>query len=140
VDEIDQVIIKLPCTQQGICACSSLDQRHDIRCNLTLCCSVPQAILAAAAGAWCVSPFVARCEDIGITDLVANIRKVFDRGGIKTKILCGSLRSPRQVVDSFLAGADICTVSPELLERMFDHPLTESGLQKFMADWEAVQA
>jgi len=147
------VIVKLPCTREGIAACAELstievDQaptsgiasRIHIypRCNLTLCCSVPQAILAALAGAWCISIFVARCQDIGIDPygVIADVRKIYDRNGTETKILCGSLRSTHQVVDSFAAGADICTVSPQLLEKMFDHPLTESGLNKFINDWE----
>ena len=152
------VIVKLPCTREGIAACAELstiemDKAPTSviaslihiypRCNLTLCCSVPQAILAALAGAWCISIFVARCEDIGIDSygLIAKVRKIYNQGPLsrqtQTNILCGSLRSPRQVIDAFAAGADICTVSPELLEKMFDHPLTYSGLKKFMDDWEA---
>lgn len=131
------VAVKIPMTKDGTAACSRL-AREGVHVNVTLVFSPQQALLAAAAGAAYVSPFVGRLDDIGEDGigLVADIAEVFDIHGIETEIISASIRHPRHVIDSALAGADIATVPLNVLEKCFDHPLTESGIKKFLADWE----
>ncbi|MFA5674554.1 MAG: transaldolase family protein, partial [Thermovirgaceae bacterium] len=131
------VAVKIPMTKDGMTACSRL-AREGVDVNVTLVFSPQQALLAASAGAAFVSPFVGRLDDIGEdgTGLVADIAEVFDIHGIETEIISASIRHPRHVIDSALAGADIATVPLNVLEKCFDHPLTESGIKKFLADWE----
>ena len=131
------VAVKIPMTKDGMTACSRL-AREGVDVNVTLVFSPQQALLAASAGAAFVSPFVGRLDDIGEdgTGLVADIAEVFDIHAIETEIISASIRHPRHVIDSALAGADIATVPLNVLEKCFDHPLTESGIKKFLADWE----
>lgn len=131
------VAVKIPMTKDGMTACSRL-AREGVDVNVTLVFSPQQALLAASAGAAFVSPFVGRLDDIGEdgTGLVADIAEVFDIHGIETEIISASIRHPRHVIDSALAGADIATVPLNVLEKCFYHPLTESGIKKFLADWE----
>lgn len=131
------VAVKIPMGRDGMTACSRLT-REGIAVNVTLVFSPQQALLAAAAGAAYVSPFVGRLDDIGEDGigLVDDIAELFDIHNITTEIIAASIRHPRHVAEAALAGADIATVPLAVLEKCFDHPLTESGIKKFLADWE----
>ncbi len=133
----ENVAIKLPLIQNGVRACKTLAS-EGYMVNLTLCFSVSQALLAAKAGAAFVSPFVGRLDDIGTEgmDLIDDIVKVFSNYEFSTQILVASVRNPNHVVEAALMGADIVTLPPNVLWKLFDHPLTEKGLQLFLADWE----
>ncbi|MGE5559464.1 MAG: fructose-6-phosphate aldolase [Chloroflexota bacterium] len=133
------IVIKLPMTREGLKACKMLTV-EGIRTNVTLIFSPNQAMLAAAAGATYVSPFVGRLDDIsheGI-QLVADIAEIFSIYGIETEIISASIRHPMHVVESAKAGADIATVLFKVLEQMLKHPLTDQGIERFLADWEKV--
>ncbi|MDO9508313.1 MAG: fructose-6-phosphate aldolase [Thermovirgaceae bacterium] len=131
------VAVKIPMCPEGMAAVSRLSA-EGIDVNVTLIFSPQQALLAAAAGAAYVSPFVGRLDDIGEDGigLVGDIAEVFNIHGIATEIIAASIRHPGHVIDSALAGADIATVPFSVLEKCFDHPLTESGIRKFLSDWE----
>jgi transaldolase len=130
------VIIKLPLTPEGLAACRVLTDRG-VRTNVTLCFSPTQALLAAAAGATYVSPFVGRVDDTandGIA-LLEDICTIFTTQGITTKVLAASLRHPQHVVQAALAGADVATLPAPVFRQMVRHPLTDRGLEQFLADW-----
>lgn len=131
------VAVKIPMCPEGMSAASILS-REGIDVNVTLVFSPQQALLAAAAGAAYVSPFVGRLDDIGEDGigLVGDIAEVFEIHGIGTEIIAASIRHPGHVIDSALAGADIATVPLSVLEKCFAHPLTESGIRQFLSDWE----
>jgi len=131
------VVVKVPMIPEGIAAVRALCQ-EGIPTNVTLVFSPQQALLAAAAGATYVSPFVGRLDDIGEdgSGLVRDIVEIFDVQGIQTQVIAASLRHPRHVFEAALYGAHVATVPFRVLEQMFHHPLTDSGLQKFLADWE----
>jgi transaldolase len=133
------VVVKVPLTRDGIAATSILS-KEGIRLNVTLCFSPAQALLAAKAGAYIVSPFVGRLDDIGWTgmDLVRNIVALYRTHGLRTQVLAASMRSPTHVVDAALAGAHIATIPLKVLDQMFNHPLTDKGLQQFLKDWAKV--
>jgi len=130
------VVVKCPLTRDGIVATCAL-AKEGIRVNVTLCFTAGQALLAAKAGAYIVSPFVGRLDDIGYNgvDLVRDIVQVYRNYGFKTQVLAASLRSPLHVIDSALAGAHIATMPFKVLDMMFNHPLTDKGLDKFQKDW-----
>ncbi len=131
------VIVKVPMTPDGLAAGKIL-AGEGVRINVTLCFSVNQALLAAAIGAYIVSPFVGRLDDInedGIA-LVRDVVHAYHQQGITTKVLAASLRHPMHVTQAALAGADIGTLPLKVLEMMFRHPLTEAGLTKFLEDSE----
>lgn len=130
------VVVKCPLTRAGIQACSTLS-KEGIRVNVTLCFSPSQAILAAKAGAWCVSPFVGRLDDIGLEGmtLIRDICKIYANYGYKTQVLAASLRSPLHVVQAAEAGAHIGTMPFKVLDQMFNHPLTDKGLDQFLKDY-----
>lgn len=133
----ENVVIKLPLTAEGLKACRTLKElRTDT--NLTLVFSANQALLAARAGATYVSPFVGRINDNGAEGkvLLAEIRAIFDRYHLATKIIAASIRSPRDVTDAALAGADIATIPYSVMKKMIKHPLTDNGLDQFKDDWE----
>jgi transaldolase len=132
----DNVVVKVPLTRDGIRACSILS-KEEIRTNVTLCFSAGQALLAAKAGAYIVSPFVGRLDDIGITgmELIHQIVQIYDNYGFNTQILAASLRSPNHVIDSAMAGAHIGTMPFKVLDQLFNHPLTDKGLDQFLKDW-----
>jgi transaldolase len=133
------VAVKVPLTPPGLRTCSQL-VRDGVMVNVTLCFSPAQALLAAKAGATFVSPFAGRLDDIGSDGmrLIADIVAMYGNyPGIETQVLAASLRSPQHVVDAALAGADVATVPPAVLHQMFKHPLTDSGLERFVRDWEA---
>lgn len=135
----DNVVVKIPLTEEGIKAVAALS-REGTRVNVTLCFSAAQAILAAKAGAYIVSPFVGRIDDIGWPgmDLIRDIVEIYSKHGYATQVLAASIRGPRQVVEAAKAGAHICTLTYKVLEQMFQHPLTEAGLCQFLADYRQV--
>ncbi len=138
---IDQnVVVKLPITAAGLQACRSLADRG-IAVNMTLVFSANQALLAARAGARYVSPFLGRIDDIGGdgVELVREIRAIFDIHEIETEIIAASIRHPQHVTASALAGADIATIPYKVFKAMLKHPLTEIGIERFLADWEKVK-
>ncbi|MED3661358.1 fructose-6-phosphate aldolase [Ureibacillus sp. FSL K6-8385] len=134
------ITVKLPMTPEGLKACKFLSEKG-IKTNVTLVFSANQALLAARAGATYVSPFVGRLDDIGQNgvELISQIAQIFDIHQIETEIIAASIRHPQHVVDVALAGADIATVPFKVLKQMFNHPLTDKGIQQFLADWEKRQ-
>ena len=130
------VVVKCPLTRDGIVATKALSG-EGIRVNVTLCFSANQALIAAKAGAYIISPFVGRIDDIGWTgmDLVREIVQIYGNYGFKTQILAASLRSPTHVTDAALAGAHIGTMPFKVLDMLFNHPLTDKGLAQFLNDW-----
>jgi transaldolase len=133
------IVVKLPLTEDGVRACRTLTN-EDIRTNVTLCFSAPQALLAAKAGATYISPFVGRLDDIGHDgmELIAEIREVYDNYGMLTEILTASVRHPRHFIEAMRIGSDCATIPPKVLYQLLKHPLTDSGLQGFLADWKAL--
>jgi transaldolase len=131
------VMVKIPCLVDGLKAMRVLS-REGIAINTTLVFTVPQAILAAKAGATVVSPFVGRLDDIGHSgmELIEQIREVFDNYEFETRILVASIRHPMHVVQAALIGADIVTMPFKVLEQLIKHPLTDIGLERFLKDWE----
>ena len=129
------VVVKIPLIEEGVKAASAL-HKEGIRVNMTLCFSAAQALLAAKAGAYIVSPFVGRIDDIGWPgmDLIRDIVQIYHNYGYKTQVLAASVRGPRQVIEAAKAGAHICTLTYKVLEQMFHHPLTQSGLEQFLSD------
>jgi transaldolase len=130
------VVVKCPLTRDGIVATKELSA-EGIRVNVTLCVSASQALIAAKAGAYIVSPFVGRIDDISWNgmDLIRQIVQIYRNYGFKTQILAASLRSPTHVVESALAGAHIGTMPFKVLDALFNHPLTDKGLAQFLQDW-----
>src|SRR5450631_3409639 len=130
------IVVKCPLTREGIKATSALS-KEGIRVNVTLCFSAGQALLAAKAGAYIISPFVGRLDDIGWTgmDLIRSITQIYKIHGFKTQVLAASLRSPTHVVDAALAGAHIGTMPFKVLDMLFYHPLTDKGLDQFLKDY-----
>jgi len=134
------IVIKVPLTLAGLQACKAL-RAEDIRVNVTLCFSASQALLAAKAGATYVSPFVGRLDDISHDgmELIGQIRTIYDNYGFETEILAASIRHPLHVVQAALAGADVATVPYAVVKQILHHPLTDIGLEKFLADWRKQQ-
>ncbi len=134
------VMVKVPLTPAGLRACKVLSG-EGIKINVTLCFSVNQAILAAKAGATFVSPFVGRLDDINQdgNELIAQIAEVFDIYDFDTEVLAASIRHPIHVTQAALAGADICTMPSKIFKQLVSHPLTDQGMEKFMADWKKSQ-
>ncbi|MGB5093441.1 MAG: fructose-6-phosphate aldolase [Parvibaculum sp.] len=133
----DNVAVKVPLTWDGLKTCKTLSD-DGIMVNVTLCFSANQALLAANAGATFISPFIGRLDDLNLEgmDLIHDIRQIYDNDpDIETAILAASIRSANHVKDAALAGADVATVPPAVLKAMVLHPLTEKGLEAFMADW-----
>lgn len=132
------IVVKLPCTADGLKACKALtDDGHQT--NMTLCFQPMQAMLVAKAGAFLVSPFIGRLDDISQDgmDLISQIRAIYDNFGYETKVLAASIRHPKHMVDCALAGADVATVPFKVIQQLLKHPLTDSGLEKFLADYRA---
>ena len=133
------VIIKVPSTTEGLKAVYQLAKKG-IRTNVTLCFNAAQALMAARAGAFVVSPFVGRVDDTGVDgiQLIREIATIYKQdAAISTKILSASIRHPRHIVDSALAGADIATCPFKVLQQAMRHPLTDRGIEQFIADWKA---
>lgn len=135
----DNIVVKLPLIEEGLRACRALSA-EGIRTNVTLCFSAPQALMAAKAGATFVSPFVGRLDDISAEGmgLIAQIRQVYDNYGLETEILAASIRHPMHMVESMLQGADCATLPSKVLYQLLKHPLTDRGLEAFLADWETL--
>ena len=133
------VVVKIPLLPDGLKAVKTL-AKEGIRVNVTLCFSANQALLAAKVGAYIISPFVGRLDDIGQdgVELVEEIRTVYDNYDFKTKILFASVRHPDHFKQAALLGADIATVPFKVIEQLYKHPLTDAGLKKFLEDWEKV--
>lgn len=131
------IVIKAPCTIDGLKACKALSDRG-VRTNLTLCFQPLQALMVAKAGAFLVSPFIGRVDDIAEDgmELIRKIRQIYDNYGLQTKILAASVRHPKHMVDCALAGADVATVPFSVIKQMMSHPLTDSGLKKFVEDYK----
>lgn len=130
------VVVKLPLIPDGIRACSVLS-REGIRTNVTLCFSAAQALIAAKAGAYLVSPFIGRLDDIGAPgiDLIRDIATIYRNFSYPTRILAASVRSPMHVVESAKAGAHIATMPFAVMQSLFHHPLTTKGLDQFLSDY-----
>jgi len=130
------VVVKIPFTKEGVKATQILS-KENINVNMTLVFSASQALIAAKSGASYVSPFVGRLDDISHEgmELVEQIKTIFDNYNFKTEIIVASIRSPKQVVEAAIVGADIATIPPDVLELMFNHPLTDVGIKRFMKDW-----
>jgi transaldolase len=135
------VIVKLPLIRDGIEACSALS-KEGVRVNVTLCFSPAQALLAAKAGAYFISPFVGRLDDVGATgmDLIRQIVAIYENYDFETQVLAASLRGPLHVVEAALAGAHIGTLPFKVLDSLFNHPLTDKGLDQFLKDYNKVFA
>lgn len=136
----ENVIIKIPMTKEGLKAVSTLD-KEGIKTNVTLVFSASQALMAAKAGASYVSPFIGRLDDISSDGmlLVEEISRIFDIYNIETEIIAASVRHPMHVVQSALSGADIATIPYKVFNQMLKHPLTDSGIEQFLEDWETVK-
>jgi transaldolase len=133
------IVVKCPMTKEGLKATKGLSQ-EGIRVNVTLVFSAPQAIMAAKAGAYFVSPFVGRLDDIGQDGmgLIRDIVTIFGNYDFKTEVLVASVRNPIHVVQAGLMGADICTLPAKVFEQLLKHPLTDRGVEQFLKDWEKV--
>jgi transaldolase len=131
------VTVKVPLTIDGLKTCKALAGGGTM-VNVTLCFSSAQALLAAKAGAAFISPFVGRLDDIAFDgmELIREIREIYDNyPSLRTEILVASVRHPRHVIDSARIGADVCTLPPDVLRKLALHPLTDKGLDAFLADW-----
>lgn len=132
----ENIVVKIPLIKEGIKAVKSLSAKG-IKTNVTLCFSAPQAILAAKAGATYISPFVGRLDDIGHVgmDLIEQIAQIYDNYEYPTEIIVASIRNPIHIIEAGMIGADIVTVPFNIIEQLFKHPLTDNGIEKFLADW-----
>ena len=133
----ERIVIKLPMTSEGLKATRVLTD-EGVKTNVTLVFSAVQALLAAKAGATYVSPFVGRLDDIGHEGMegVEQIKTIFDNYGYTTEIIVASVRSPMHVLNAGLVGADICTIPYSVMQQLAKHPLTDIGIEKFLADWD----
>jgi len=132
------IVVKVPLIAEGLKATKRL-AAEGIKVNVTLCFSPTQALLAAKAGAWCVSPFIGRLDDISSNgmELIRQILTIYRNYDYKTQVLVASVRHPQHVVEAALAGGHICTMPFAIFQQMVKHPLTDTGLKKFLADWDA---
>jgi transaldolase len=134
------IVVKIPLLKDGLKAVKALSG-EGIKANVTLCFSANQALLAAKAGAYFISPFIGRLDDIGQNgmDLIGQIVTIYRNYGYTTEVLVASIRHPMHVVDAAMIGADICTMPLKVLEQLIKHPLTDIGIEKFLADWKKVR-
>ncbi|RAL23513.1 fructose-6-phosphate aldolase [Lujinxingia litoralis] len=136
----ENIVVKIPLTREGLKACKTLTD-EGIGVNVTLCFSTNQALLAARAGATYISPFIGRLDDLGQSgmDLIEEIVAAYaNYPEIHTQVLVASIRHPRHVSEAALLGAHVATVPFGVIDKMFNHPLTDIGLEKFLKDWEKV--
>jgi len=133
----DNICIKLPLTLDGLKACRALTSDGH-QTNVTLCFSANQALLAAKAGATFISPFIGRLDDMAIDgmDLIREIRQIYDNYGFDTEILAASIRTVNHVREAALIGADVATIPASTIKSLVKHPLTDKGLEAFLADWK----
>ena len=138
---IDGVVVKIPMNIEGLKAVSCLERNEEIRCNVTLVFSVNQALLAARAGASYISPFVGRIDDIGWDGigLIREMVTVFERQKLASQVIAASIRHPLHVQESAAAGSHIATLPFSVLKQMASHPLTDQGIERFLADWGKVK-
>lgn len=136
----DAATIKVPCTRDGLLVCKALSD-EGIRVNVTLIFSIPQAVLAAKAGATYVSPFVGRLDDQQVAGLevVRGIADMYRIHGVKTQVLSASIRSVQRATRSWYNGAQVVTMPPQVFDQMYDHILTDKGLEIFDKDWASVK-
>jgi transaldolase len=132
----DNIAIKVPLTWAGLKACKTLTDEGRM-VNVTLCFSANQALLAAKAGATFISPFIGRLDDLNLDgmQLIADIRQIYDNYGFETQILAASIRTVNHMTEAAKIGADVATAPPEVIRKMAQHPLTDKGLETFLADW-----
>jgi transaldolase len=130
------IVVKLPSTVEGLRACKTLTD-EGVRTNMTLCFQPLQALMVAKAGAFLVSPFIGRLDDVAEDGmvLIRQIRQIYDNYGYKTRLLAASIRHPKHMVECALAGADAATVPFAVIRQVMQHPLTDAGLEKFIADY-----
>jgi transaldolase len=133
----DNIVVKIPLIEEGLKAVAVLS-REEIKVNVTLCFSPIQALMAAKAGAAYISPFVGRLDDISHVgmDLVEQILTIYENYGFDTEVIVASIRNPIHVLDAALMGADIATIPFKVIQQLIRHPLTDIGLEKFLADWK----
>lgn len=133
----DNIAVKIPLIEEGLKATKTLSSKG-IAVNMTLCFSPLQALMAAKAGAAYVSPFVGRLDDVGHVgmDLVEQIVNIYENYGFETEVIVASIRNPTHVLDAALMGADIATIPYKVIQQLIRHPLTDTGLEKFLADWK----
>lgn len=134
----NNVAIKVPLTVDGLKACKYFTDKGTM-VNVTLCFSANQALLAAKVGATFISPFIGRLDDINLPgmDLISDIRTIYDNYAFTTEILAASIRSANHVSEAAIAGADVATIPPGVIRKMYDHPLTDKGLAAFVKDWKS---
>src|SRR5437870_2657264 len=137
----DNIVVKIPMLEAGMVAVRRLAEAG-IKTNVTLCFSSVQCLIAAKAGASYVSPFIGRLDDVGQEgmDVIREARVIFDNYQLATEILAASIRHPRHVVEAAMIGADVATLPPEVLRKLLQHPLTDRGLEQFLADWSKLAA
>ncbi len=135
----EKIVVKIPMTLEGLKAVKAVS-KDGIKTNVTLCFSPLQALLAAKAGATYISPFVGRLDDISHTgmDLIEQIVSIYENYNFMTEVIVASVRSPLHVLEAALGGADISTIPFNVLKQLANHPLTDSGIEKFLKDWESV--
>jgi transaldolase len=136
----DNVVVKVPLIKDGIKAIKTLSE-EGIRTNCTLCFSATQALIAAKAGATYISPFIGRLDDISEDgmQLVADIVQIYENYGYETEVLAASIRHPMHVLEAARLGADVATMPLKVIDQLMHHPLTDSGLERFLADWDKLQ-
>jgi len=131
------IVVKVPLIKEGLKAVKTLSDEN-IKTNVTLCFSPTQALLAAKAGATYISPFIGRLDDISTNgmELIEQIVQIYRNYAFETQVLVASVRHPLHVVEAALIGADICTIPFAVINKLFNHPLTDNGLDKFLNDWK----
>ncbi len=131
------IVVKVPLIKEGLKAVRTLSQ-EGVKTNVTLCFSPSQALLAAKAGASYISPFVGRLDDVSTNgmDLISQIVQIYRNYNYKTEVLVASIRHPLHLVEAALIGADVCTMPFDVINKLFNHPLTDVGLDKFLSDWK----
>lgn len=131
------VAVKVPLTPAGLKVCKTLSERN-VMVNVTLCFSAGQALLAAKAGATFISPFVGRLDDLAQNgmDLISDIVTIYDNYDFKTQVLVASIRHPMHIIESAMMGAHVATCPPDVIRKLYSHPLTDRGLAAFVEDWQ----
>ncbi len=134
------IVVKIPLIKEGLKAVKTLSD-EGIKVNVTLCFSPTQALLAAKAGATYISPFIGRLDDISTSgmDLISQVVQIYNNYNFETQVLVASVRHPMHVAEAALIGADVCTIPFEVINKLFNHPLTDIGLEKFLGDWEKLK-
>lgn len=136
----DNVVVKVPLIKEGIKAIRALSE-EGIRTNCTLCFSATQALIAAKAGATYISPFIGRLDDISDDgmQLIADVVQIYENYGFETEVLAASIRHPMHVLEAARLGADVATMPLSVIDQLLKHPLTDSGLERFLSDWNKLQ-